>query len=125
MNKPLYFIIGCTAFLLGAIGILLPLLPTTCFWLLAAWAFSKSSDRLYQKLLSHKKFGPLYANWQQDKSIPLKVKQLALISISSSMMLSCYLLRGQLTLQAMVISIMLLIATYLVYLPTSPQESVA
>ena len=87
MNKPIYFVIGCSAFLLGAAGIFLPLLPTTCFWLLAAWAFSRSSDRFYQKLISHKKFGPLYANWQRDKSIPLKVKQFALTSLFISCLL--------------------------------------
>lgn len=125
MNKFIYFSIGCISFSLGAAGIFLPLLPTTCFWLLAAWAFSKSSDRFYNMLISHKKFGPLYTNWQRDRSLPLTVKRFALTSIFISISVSCYLLAGQLTAQIMVISSMLLVSSYLIYLPTSEKESVA
>lgn len=125
MIRIFYFSLGCTSFIVGTAGIFLPLLPTTCFWLLAAWAFSKSSDRIYKKLVEHKKFGPIYASWQRDKSISIKVKQLALASILLSTIVSCLMLMGQLTAQIMLICMMLLISIYLIYLPTITKESVA
>jgi uncharacterized membrane protein YbaN (DUF454 family) len=125
MIKIIYFSLGCIFFMLGAVGLFLPLLPTTCFWLFAAWTFSKSSDRFHEKLIRHKKFGPIYADWQRDKSISVKVKKFALTSILLSTIVSCLILTGQFAAQILLISIMLLLSIYLLHLPTNTKESVA
>ncbi len=57
-KKALFVSLGCLNIALGALGILLPLLPTTPFLLLAAFLFSKSSDRLHHWLLRHRILGP-------------------------------------------------------------------
>ena len=57
-----WLIVGLLALALGAIGIALPLLPTTPFILLAAFAFAQSSEKLHQWLLDHNVFGPLIDN---------------------------------------------------------------
>lgn len=125
MTKSVYFSIGCIAFSLGALGMFLPLLPTTCFWLLAAWAFSKSSERFYQKLVNHHTFGPVYRNWQRDKSVPANVKLFALSSIVISLALTTHILQGQTMLQTVAIVSMVLVATFLISLPVTRQELVA
>lgn len=61
---------------------LLPLLPTTPFVLLAAFCFSRSSPRLHAYLLNHRLFGPLISEWEQYGVISLRIKL-----FSSSMML--------------------------------------
>lgn len=82
MSKILYFSLGVLCLLLGLIGVLLPLLPTTPFVLLAAYCFSRSSRRFHQMLINNRLFGPMIRDWENDGVIPLKVKW-----ISSSMML--------------------------------------
>ncbi len=59
---------------LGVLGIFLPLLPTTPFFLLSAFLFSKSSDKFHARLLSHKILGTYIRDFQEHKSIPLRVK---------------------------------------------------
>ena len=46
MRKILYIIIGCISLGLGIIGVIVPILPTVPFVLLAAFCFAKSSERL-------------------------------------------------------------------------------
>lgn len=46
MKKILYIFIGCISLGLGIIGVILPILPTVPFVLLAAFCFARSSERL-------------------------------------------------------------------------------
>ena len=80
----IWLLTGFAAFALGAVGMLLPLLPTTPFLLLAAFAFARSSERLSDWLVNHKTFGPPIENWRQDGSIDRKSKRLAMIIIIPS-----------------------------------------
>lgn len=82
-RKPLYMAAGFLALLLGAIGVVLPLLPTTPFVILAAFFFSKGSHRIHQWLLRQKTFGPMIQNWEASRVIPYKAKLL-----STTMMLT-------------------------------------
>lgn len=82
LRKSLYLFFGFTCLLLGAIGVVLPLLPTTPFIILAAFCFSKSSKKFHDMLLNHRLFGPMLVQWETHGVIPLKVK-----CFSSTMML--------------------------------------
>ena len=73
--------LGFTTLALGAIGLFLPLLPTTPFILLSAWCFSRSSPRLHQYLLNNKIFGPLIENWMKYGAISIKAKIYATVLI--------------------------------------------
>jgi uncharacterized membrane protein YbaN (DUF454 family) len=77
---------------LAGLGVLLPILPTTPFLLVAAACFAKSSPRMYKMLLANKVFGPLIYHWQQSRSIPKRAKTVALLSIVVAVSWSCYLL---------------------------------
>jgi len=76
--KWLYFSLGWLFFLLGALGVMLPVLPTTPFMLLALWAFSRSSPRFHHWLYTHKLFGPPLQQWDKYRVIPLTAKLVAL-----------------------------------------------
>jgi len=62
---------------LGLIGLVVPLMPTTIFLILAAWCFARSSPRLEAWLLDHPKFGPVLRAWRKDGAIPRKGKIMA------------------------------------------------
>ena len=76
-----YLVAGIVLTALAAIGIVVPLLPTTPLLLLAAWCFANSSEKCHRWLTEHKLFGPIISNWQENQCIPLKAKRLAVSMI--------------------------------------------
>ncbi|MBK1873710.1 MULTISPECIES: YbaN family protein [Marinobacter] len=62
---------------LAAIGVVLPLLPTTPFVLLAAFFASKGSPAFASWLEEHPSFGPAIRDWRRNRVIPLRAKVLA------------------------------------------------
>ncbi|MCC5881040.1 MAG: YbaN family protein [Halomonas sp.] len=62
---------------LGTAGLVVPLLPTTPFLLVAAWAAPKGSPRLARWLWQHPRLGPSLHAWQEQRAIPRRTKQLA------------------------------------------------
>ncbi|WP_050524587.1 YbaN family protein [Pseudorhodobacter wandonensis] len=70
-------VLGGVSLLLGLIGVVLPLLPTTPFVMLAAFAFAKSAPNLHKKLLQSRTFGPLITKWEQKGAIAPRHKAMA------------------------------------------------
>lgn len=75
----LWTLLGGLCLLVGAIGVFLPLLPTTPFVLLAAACFARSSPRMHHWLLQHRLFGPMLQQWEQKRCIPCRIRNLALL----------------------------------------------
>lgn len=82
IKRGIFFSLGAFFVALAVAGILLPLLPTTPFLILAAMFFSKSSTRYHQWLLNNKHFGPLITKWETYRCIPLYAKKLSFIMIA-------------------------------------------
>ena len=83
-----WLVVGVLALALGALGIALPLLPTTPFVLLAAFAFARSSDRLHEWLVTHDVFGTLIDNWQRHGAISRRAKVVSVVSMAAVLALS-------------------------------------
>lgn len=66
---------------IAVLGVILPLLPTTPFVLLAAACFARSSEKWHRWMLANKIFGPMIRNWEQNKCISCRVKLIAIISM--------------------------------------------
>lgn len=76
--KFLLVLAGLIAVALGAIGVVLPLLPTTPFLLLAAACFIRSSDRLYQWLITNRWCGEYIRQYREHRAITLRTKVVSL-----------------------------------------------
>jgi uncharacterized membrane protein YbaN (DUF454 family) len=59
---------------IGMIGVFVPGLPTTIFMILAAYCFLRSSERLYNWVISNKVFGARVKHFLETRTIPLKGK---------------------------------------------------
>lgn len=72
--RVLLVVLGTVACLLGVVGIVVPLLPTTPFLLLAAALYCRSSPRLYDRLLGHCRLGAYIRHFREERALPLRVK---------------------------------------------------
>lgn len=79
---------GTICVILGFIGIIIPVLPTTPFLLLAAFCYMRSSQRLYNWLLNHRLFGPTVSNYLKYRAIAKGTKRGAMIILWASLLIS-------------------------------------
>lgn len=106
----IYAGLGLFCVALGLIGVVLPLLPTVPFLLLATFFFANSSERLHNWIITHQTFGPMILDWQENGAIRPSAKKAATGSIAAVFLLS--LLFGApshvLVIQAVVLSCVLI-----------------
>lgn len=74
--------LGTLFLLLGLIGIFMPILPTTPFLLLATACYARSSRRFYNWLMNHPALGSLIVEWRTYRSIPWRIKLVAVITMT-------------------------------------------
>lgn len=89
--KIIWIVCGLSALSLGTVGVVLPLLPTVPFLLLAAFCFARSSEKLHDWLTGHPKFGPPIEDWNRNGTISLHAKTYATVSVIAAFSLSLYL----------------------------------
>jgi hypothetical protein len=92
MRRLIYLSLGFTSVALGAAGIVLPLLPTVPFMLLAAFFFARSSPRLEAWIVDHPRFGPHVRAWRERGAISPAGKRAALAAFAFSAILGLVLL---------------------------------
>jgi uncharacterized protein len=127
--KALWLSVGLVCVGLGAIGMVLPILPTTPFLLAAAACFCKSSTRMYDWLLGNKWFGEYIRNYKNGRGLSMRTKTTALtvmwatIGISTVFFLS-HLLPPQLVLpmQIVMIAVAVGVSIHILRLPTFKKQ---
>ncbi|WP_221792744.1 YbaN family protein [Aquisediminimonas sediminicola] len=90
--RHVYLIAGFVALALGAIGAVLPLLPTVPFLILAAFCFARSNPEFEAYLLDHPQFGEAIRTWRTRGAISRKGKKAATIAFGISLGLAFLLM---------------------------------
>ena len=120
--RSLYLAAGFAALVLAVAGVVLPILPTTPFVLLAAACFARSSKRFHEKLLAHRIAGPIIREWVQYRSIRRRVKRwvyfLLALSFSSSILMMPFAWQ-----QVMLAVLGIVLATFIWRIPVRDRET--
>ncbi len=116
--------IGLTAVALGMLGVVLPLLPTTPFLLLAAACFARSSERFHDWLMNMPVFGQYIRDYKAGKGIPLRVKVTALTVLWATILTSVIWVVPVLLVKVLLIVIAGAVTTHIVRLPNRRPEAV-
>jgi hypothetical protein len=124
VRKTLLIILGVLCVILATVGIFLPLLPTTPFLLLAAAAFTRSSDRLYTWLINHRWFGTYIRNYREHRAITLQTKILAIALLWSTIGYSVLAVLNNWIWRGVVIAIAVGTTIHLLRLKTLTQEMI-
>lgn len=77
----LWVVFGFLMVGLGIMGAILPILPGTVFFIIAAFCFAKSSEKLYKMLIHNKYVGPHLQNYLEHRFIPIKTKIIIISSL--------------------------------------------
>lgn len=86
--RHLWLSLGLASVACGLAGLALPLVPTTPFLLLAAYAFARSSPRLHDWLVTHPRFGAVIDDWRRHGSIGRRVKWIAILTMIAMLVVS-------------------------------------
>ena len=106
-----FIALGMIALGLGIAGVVLPVLPTTPFVLLAAACFARGSQRFHDWLLAHPLFGPIIIEWNEYGSIPWRTKIVAIVLMSTTLTVSIVFFIEPRWLQAALALLGMLLAT--------------
>ncbi len=94
IRKALLIFCGTLCVGLGVLGMFLPLMPTTVFLLLAAYCYSRSSEKFHTWLLSNRLFGKYISNYKAGKGISLRQKWSTTIFLWASIGASIWMIGG-------------------------------
>jgi len=118
MKRGVYIIVGSMALALGALGLFLPVLPTTPFVILAAACYYRGSKRLHAWILGSRWFGETISNYQSGRGVTLgtKIKAIGLMWLTITASALFYV--DSLLVRVMLFGVSTGVTIYLVRLPT-------
>lgn len=117
VRRVAYLLLGWFSLAAGVIGVVVPVWPTTCFLLLSAWAFGKSSRRMYQWLHRNRWFGRHLRIYRETGRIARGVRNLSLSALWLAIGISSVLTRGTPWIPAVLVTVALAITLHLARLP--------
>lgn len=123
VQKKIYFLGGVIFIIIGTVGILLPLLPTTIFFILASWCFIRSSVRANNWLRNHKIFGPYIRNYQDKAGLTLKSKIFSLIFLWGMISVSIFFLTEELHIKIILILIAIAVTIHILTIKKLNEET--
>ena len=120
--RALLLIVGTASLVLGVIGIVLPVLPTTPFLLVTAACYARASTRLYAWLVGQRSLGPIITEWRRSRSLPPGVRTRALVVVAVTFTLSVIIV-DPFAIRLVLVAIGIILATFLYRIPTAQTEA--
>ena len=119
----LLIFVGTLCVILGVIGILFPVLPTTPFLLLAAICYARSSERFYHWLMNNRWCGDYIRNYREGKGIPVKQKIFTLVLLWLTIGFTTVLVVSQWWVRLILLGIAVGVTIHLVKIKTYKQKT--
>ena len=121
--KPILISFGTMSLGLAIIGIVVPGIPATPFFLLSAGLYLRSSEKLHNKLLSNKWVGPYIIKYQKNKGLSKRGKIIAMMTMWFMILLSCLVFITSLPLKTGVLIVGLIGTWVMVFLVPTIRNS--
>jgi uncharacterized membrane protein YbaN (DUF454 family) len=121
--KPILISFGTMSLGLAIIGIVVPGIPATPFFLLSAGLYLKSSEKLHNRLLSNKWVGPYIIKYQKNKGLSKRGKINAMMTMWFMIILSCFIFITSLPVKTGVLIVGLIGTWVMVFLVPTVQDS--
>lgn len=116
---------GWLCVVMGIIGAILPLMPSTVFFILSAWFFARSSEKFYLRIINDPFVGVHVRNYLEKQGMPLKAKFISVIMLFLTIILSIYFSTRNLFVIVMLLSVAFGVAGYIISLNTIKTTSIA
>lgn len=117
--------VGLVSLVLGVIGTVVPLIPTTPLLLLAAFCFARSSERFHRWLLSNRVFGETIRNYRDGLGLPLRQKVVTLAILWTTVISTSAFAIPLWPVRLLLVAIATGVTAYLLSLPTRRAGSAA
>jgi len=109
---------GTICLFLGLIGIIIPILPTTPFLLLAAACYARSSKRFYDLLMNNRVFGAYLSNYHSGRGLPLKIKVFTIASLWITIALTMTFFTRSIWIDALLIMVAIGVSVHIITIKT-------
>ena len=113
LKRSIFLVSGSLFFIVGLIGVLVPILPTTPFMILSAACFAESSPRFHKMLLNNRWFGEDLRRWEDNRTMKRATKKRATWIIVITFTLSISILWGNTVWQLLLLCTALLLLYFL------------
>ncbi|NHJ25435.1 MAG: DUF454 domain-containing protein [Candidatus Lokiarchaeota archaeon] len=110
------FLGGSISLIIGMIGIILPILPTTPFLLITAAAYAKSSKKFYKWLLNNRILGSYIRNYREGKGMPIKVKVITLILLWITIAISLLFMNNLIWIQLILLIVASMVSIHILFI---------
>ena len=114
--------LGWLFVIIALMGVVLPILPTTPFLIVALACFARSSNRFHQMLLNNRIFGEGLRDWEQNKIVRRKVKIRATCLIVLTFLVSMWMVYPKLHLDLMLLGFMIVLLVFIWRLPETKND---
>lgn len=113
LKRTIFLLSGSLFFIIGIVGVFLPILPTTPFMILSAACFAESSPRFHKMLLNNRWFGNDLRRWEESRTMQRTTKIKATWVIVLTFTLTITIMWGNIIWQLILLGVALLLLFFL------------